>query len=365
MGATEFALNAALAVQRWGADLAREVAVQQYFSKFMGTDDNSMIKIRKELIKKAGEKITIGVKMKLSGDGAEGDTPIEGTSLEEGMEFFNDSLFIDQRRKTTKTKGKMTEQRVPYDLRREGRDSLAIWNAEDLDQFLFMYLSGARGIMPQGSGGFHVGLTFTGRANNPLTEPNSENLIYGGNASGKADLDSSDVMALTIIERLVAKIETMDPIMQPIKVNGEDKYILLMHPFQAYAMRTSTTENDWLQIQKEAGSRGDKNLVYKNSLGEYAGMILHKHRYVIRFNDYGNPATVTAARALCLGSQAGLIAWGGDGGKNRYTWNEETDDRGNRLAITSGSIFGCKKTRYNSKDWGVIAVDTYYADPNA
>ena len=35
------------------------------------------------------------------------------------------------------------------------------------------------------------------------------------------------------------------------------------------------------------------------------------------------------------------------------------DDRGNALAITSGSIFGIKKVRYNSKDFGVIAVDTY------
>jgi hypothetical protein len=60
-----------------------------------------------------------------------------------------------------------------------------------------------------------------------------------------------------------------------------------------------------------------------------------------------------------------MIAWGGGSAYGRYSWNEETDDRGNALAITAGTIYGVKKSRYNSADFGVIAVDTYAADPNA
>ena len=108
-----------------------------------------------------------------------------------------------------------------------------------------------------------------------------------------------------------------------------------------------------------------KSPIFQNALGEYAGLILHKHRNVIRFNTYGASGNLGAARALLLGAQAGVIAWGGASQYGRYSWNEETDDRGNALAITSGSIYGCKKTRFNSKDFGVIAVDTYCADPNA
>ncbi len=102
-------------------------------------------------------------------------------------------------------------------------------------------------------------------------------------------------------------------------------------------------------------------------------MILHKHRNIIRFNDYGtgwssytsSSGSVTAARALFLGSQAGMIGWGGGGSEGRYSWNEEMDDRGNALAITAAAIYGVKKTRFNSKDFGVVAVDTYYDDPNS
>lgn len=42
----------------------------------------------------------------------------------------------------------------------------------------------------------------------------------------------------------------------------------------------------------------------------------------------------------------------------------EKDDRGNALAITAGAIFGVKKSRYDNKDFSVIAVDTACADPN-
>lgn len=360
MGATDFALNDALAVQRWSTSLAVEAAVKQYFNKFMGTGEDALIKVQKELNKGAGEKVTVALCMKLSGDGVEGDNTIEGTSAEEGLEFFNDYLFIDQRRKGTKSKGKMSEQRVPYNLRKKGHDALTTWWGEDFDQQLFMYLSGARGV----DASFHAPLGYTGRAENAFQTPDTDHLIYGGDATAKADLDATDLMSLSVIERLTAKADTLDPMMLPFMISGERKYVLLMHTWQAYSMRISTSTNDWIDIQKNAGERGAKNKVYKDSLGEYADVIMHKHRNVIRFSDYGSGGNVAAGRALFLGAQAGMIAWGQGGGENRYSWNEETDDRGNALVITAGTIFGTKKSRYDSKDFGVVAVDTACADPS-
>lgn len=361
MAATEFALGADLAVQRWSLSLAREAEVKQYFRKFMGTGPDAMIKVQTELAKQAGEKITVGLRMKLAGDGVEGDHVIEGTSAEEALTFYNDYLFIDQRRKSTKSKGKMSEQRVPYNLRKEGRDALAMWFAEDYDQQIMAYLSGARGVDTS----FHVGTGWTGRANNTLTAPDTSHIIYGGTASSSATITTSDKLDLNIIERLTAKAETTDPMIQPFMIDGEKHFVLLIHPYQAYDLRTSTSSNDWVEITKAAGPRGDKNNLFLNALGTYGGVIMHKHRNVIRFSTYGSGGALPAARALFLGAQAGMIAWGGGGAYGRYSWNEEMDDRGNALAITAGTIYGVKKSRYNSKDFGVIAVDTYAIDPNA
>lgn len=359
MAMTEFALNHALAVQRWSTSLAVEAAKKQYFAKFIGTSKDDLITLQTELNKGAGEKVTIGLRMKLVEHGIEGDNIIEGDAHgEEALTFYNDYLFIDQLRKSTKSKGKMTEQRVPYNLRQEGRDALAVWWAEELDEEIMCYLAGARGV-----GTMHNATNWTGRANNALTAPDAAHLVVAG-GHAKATLVAADVMELSLVEKLVAKAETTDPMIQPFMVNGEKKFVLLMHTFQAFDLRTSTTTNDWLDITKATDTgRGDASKLYTGKLGEYADVILHKHRNVIRFSDYGAGGNLPAARALFMGAQAGLMAYGQDSGPSRYSWNEDKDDRGNALAITAGTIFGIKKTRFNAKDFGVVAVDTYSADP--
>lgn len=361
---TEFPVNHPSARKRWGKDLAVETLKSQYWSKFMGSGEDDIIKIQNELKNKAGDKITVELVRKLSGDGVEGDSTLEGSQAEEGLDFFHDAVFVDQRRKSTLNKGKMSDQRVPHDIRLKGRSALKTWWSEDYDEQIMMYLAGARGIDPS----YKVALDWTGRAGNPLTPP--DRLIYGGDASGKADLDASDIMHLSMLERLVAFAETTDPMIRPVKIQGEKKYILLVHTFQAYQLRTGTSENDWLEIQKATGERGKKNKVYRNALGEYADCIMHKHRNVVRFSDYGAGGDLPAARALFLGAHAGIIAWAKNGNINRMNWYEEEVDRGNALAIAASAIYGTKRTVYTDKeganpiDYGVIAVDTYCKDPN-
>lgn len=359
MPPTEFPLNDPLAVQRWSSSLDVEAVKKAYFPKFMGTGKDSVIVIKNELNKAAGEKITVALRAKLAENGVEGDAIIEGHATgEEALSFFNDALFIDQLRKSTKSKGKMSEQRVPYNMRMEGRDALATWWAEYMDEQMFMYLSGARGVDTS----YKVPIGWTGRANNTLTAPDSDHQMYAGDATGKADLSSGDIVGLIDVERLVATAETLDPMIQGINVGGERKFVFLMHTFQAFQLRTSTTTNDWMDIQKNAGNRGS-NIVYKNALGEYADVVLHKHRNTVRFSDYGSGANVAAARALFLGAQAGLMAYGQNSSPQRYSWNEDKDDRGNALAITAGAIFGVKRATFNSKAFGLIALDSYCPTP--
>lgn len=357
---TDFPLGHALAVQRWSTDLAVEAAKRSYFAKFIGMGTDSLIVLKNELHKGAGDKVTVGLEMKLTKPGVEGDNILDGdVNGEEALTHFDDSLFIDQLRKSTKSKGKMSEQRVPYDMRLRGRNALAVWHAEEQDEQFFFYLSGARGDTVEG---FHNPVTWTGRANNPLQAPDANHIFYAGAASSSADMLNTDVISLLEIERFVALAETVDPMVQPFMINGEKKFVCLMHTFQAFQLRTSVSENDWVNIHK-ATDRGSGSLVYKNALGEYADVILHKHRNVVRFSDYGAGANLPAARALFLGAQAGMIAYGQNSSPGRFNWVEEADDRKNALAIAAGAIYGIKKSRYNSKDFSVYALDTYCASP--
>jgi hypothetical protein len=58
-----------------------------------------------------------------------------------------------------------------------------------------------------------------------------------------------------------------------------------------------------------------------------------------------------------------VVAFGSPGSGLRFDWNEETRDNGNQVVITTSSIFGIKKTTFNGKDFGVMAIDTAAKKP--
>ncbi len=359
MATTEFLTGNALTNHRWTTSLSVEAAVSQFLRKFMGSGFNKAIRVLKDLKKNAGDKITYGLRMKLSGDGVEGDLQIEGTAAEEALSFYSDNVFIDQRRKGTKSKGKMSEQRVPYNILKNGKDALAIWFGEDFDQQLYMYLSGNRGVV---TSGWHVPIGWTGRASNTIAAPDSAHQIFAGDATSQGALDEADTMSLEVVEKCISQAETTDPMIQPFLDQGESKHILLMHTWDQHNLRTNTSTGDWQDLNKNARERSSKNPIWQNALGEYAGVIMHKHRNVIR-------PTTTVSRSLFLGAQAAVVAWGGsqisDNMRNRFNLHTETDDRGNQVVVTGGSIFGISETTFNAKRFGMIAVDSYCTDPNA
>jgi len=231
---------------------------------------------------------------------------------------------------------------------------------------MFMYLSGARGINED----FIEDLSYTGFAGNAFSAPDTGHLLYGGAATSKASLASTDKMSVTVIEKAINKAEMMqarDPKtanMVPVTNGADDQYVLLMSPFQEYDLRTNTSTGQWLDIQKAAAAaEGRKSPIFMGSLGMINNTVLHKHRNAIRFSDYGSGSNVSAARALFMARQAAVVAYGTAGGL-RYSWEENTKDYGNEPTVASGFIGGIKKTVFNGKDFGVISIDTAAADPN-
>ena len=94
----------------------------------------------------------------------------------------------------------------------------------------------------------------------------------------------------------------------------------------------------------------------------YNNVVLHEHESVIRFNDYGAGA-VEAARALFMGEQSMVLAFGTAGTGLRFSWHEESRDNGNQAIISTSSIFAVKKVTFNGKDFGMYAIDTAAKQP--
>ena len=368
MAQTLIGLNDAKAVKRFSSMLAVDVAKNSYFtSRMMGKGEGTSmpLMVLTELENAPGEQISYDLSVQLSGTPTEGDDRDEGR--EEKLAFYSDNIYIDQQRKSVSSGGRMTRKRTLHDLRVIAKRRQTEYWARLFDEEIFIYLSGARGINTD----FIQPTSYTGRANNSLSAPDTDHILYG-DGGAKATLTVNGKMSLAVIDRAVAKADTMGggiqktPKIQPVNVEGESKFVCVMNPFQAYDLRTATGDGGWLDIQKALHTSAAKNNpISKGGLGEHNGVVLHKHQSVLRFSDYGSGTNIAAARALFLGAQAGCIAFGQAGKGLRYSWHEEEQDRGNELVVTTNTIWGCKKATYNSKDFGVVALDTAAADPNA
>ena len=260
----------------------------------------------------------------------------------------------------------MTRKRTSIDLRKTAKNRLSDYWSMFMDEMMFMYLSGARGVNED----FIVGTSYAGRAGNAFQAPDSGHLLYPGSVTSKATMTATDKMSRQLIERAQTKstmLQAKDPEsanMVPVSINGEDHYVCVMSPFQEYDLRVDTGTNGWMEIQKAAAAaEGRNNPIFKGGLGMISNVVLHSHRNAIRFSDYGAGSNVAAARALFLGRQAGVCAYGTSGGM-RWSWKEETKDYGNEPTVAAGGIFGFKKTQFNNKDFGVLSLDTAAADPN-
>lgn len=365
MTTTTFGTNSPQTVQKWSTDLWLDQRKQSYFEqRFIGTSNNSIIHRKTELETGAGDRVKFDLCVQLRGQPTYGDDRAEGS--EENQRYYQDEVFIDQVRKPVSAGGEMTRKRTAHDLRATAKDLLSDYFARFTDELFMMYLGGGRGVNED----FIVPVGYTGFAGNAFQAPDADHILYAGAATSKATLTANDKMTKALVERALNKAEMMQARnpetanMVPVKNGSQGQYVFLMNPDQEFDMRNADTTG-WLDIQKAAAAaEGRDNPIFKGGLGMIGGAVLHKHRSVIRFSDYGSGSNVNAARALLMGRQAAVVAYGTSGGM-RYTWKEKMKDYDNEPTVAAGCIFGVKKTRFNGKDFGVLSVDTAAKDPNA
>lgn len=354
------------AVKKWSAQLFLDSVKKSYFGrKFTGESDNSVIQRLTDLESGPGDAIHYDLSIQLRGQPTYGDDVAEGT--EEDLKFAGDDVYIDQIRKPVSQGGKMTRKRTAHNLRTIAKERLSDYFSRFMDEMHFVYLSGARGINQD----YIVPQDWSGHANNPVQAPDSDHIMYAGDATSKGSVASDDVMSVETIEKAVTKARMMRPqnpdVMNvlPVQINGEAHYVCVMSPFDEHYLRNTSGTGKWIDIQKAAAAaEGRNNPIFKGGLGMINNVVLHSHESVIRFSDYGSGSNLPASRSLFMGRQAGVVAYGSSGGP-RFSWKEESKDYGNQKNVIAGTIIGIKKSRFNGKDFGVIAIDSYAKDPNA
>lgn len=352
MATTLYQTGNALAVKVWAKKLFEEALKQTYFSRFMGSGTDNVVQIKDEMAKGPGDRITIGLRMQLSGAGIQGDGTLEGN--EEGLVTYSDNVFIDQLRHAVRSAGKMSEQRVTFDVREECRMGLQDWFADRLDQSFFNQIAGNTA---------QTDTRYTG--NQAAVAPDAAHKKFvNSNETTDASISTTSVFSLTVIDKAIEAAVTASPLVRPIKYQGENMYAAFLHPVQVTDMRISTTTGQWLDIQKAAmtGGRVNDSPIFTGALGVYNNVVLHSSfRVPQAVNASTSLAIASTRRAVLCGAQAAVMAYGQNSSDSQMTWVEELFDYGNQLGVSAGLIFGIKKMVFNSGDFGTITIPTYAA----
>lgn len=359
MATTNYGTNNALAVKLWSKMLAVEALKATWIFKFIGETTSDMIQVKDETTKSAGDQITFGLRMQLTGNGTLGDGTLEGN--EEALTTYSDALIINQLRHAVRSQGRMSQQRVPFSVRDEALSGLRDWWADRIDYSGFNQLCGNIGPSNAPTTLTGIDTRWTGLQNPIAPDANHYTNAQGG--ANDTTLGSSNVFTLTMIDKAVERAKTLTPAIRPVMVSGKKFYVAWLHPYQVTDLRTSTASGQWLDIQKAAMTGGlvDANPIFDGSLGVYNGVILHEDARVTQgYNtSAGNPAITTVRRAIFAGAQAGMVAFGRDNSINKFTWVEELFDYENQLGVSAGLIWGLKKTVFNSTDFSTVVMSSY------
>lgn len=352
MAQTNFSVNDPLAVKLWSKKLLVEALAATQYGKFISSDGNNAIQQKDETSKGAGDKVTYGLRMQLSGTGIQGDGTLQGQ--EEALTTYSDAVLVDQLRHAVNVGGRMSQQRVPFEIREEARYGLQDWWAGRFDTAFINQLSGNT---------VQTDTRYTG--NNATVAPTSGYITLPTGISTEGGLGSTNTFTVTLVDTAVERAKlgiSSNPIIRPIKTKGGDKWCLIMHPSQVTDMRTSTTTGQWLDIQKAAMTGGEvaDNPIFTGALGEYNQTVLHSDNRCIQ-TITSSAFNASTRRAIFMGAQAGVIAFGRGDGTEQFTWVEELFDYGNILGVSAGCIYGIKKAVFNSADFAVQIVSSYAA----
>lgn len=312
-------IPAALVPKVWAKKVWHEGVKDSYFDKFTAMDGSNVVHQNKDLTNVKGDSVVFGLMMNLNGPGVEGNQKLSGA--EDTLNIYDFTVQTKLIRNAV-SRFEADDQKSQFDMLKEIKVALKQWLSDWLDNKLISELS--------------------------TVASSSKEAVYASAAGTLSSITANDKLTTTLISRAKRKAMMHAPKVQPIKVDGMDKYIMLVSPWAAKDLKDDAK---WLAAQQNANVRGSKNPIFTGALGEYDGVILYEYERVATMPNGASSANV--CYNLLLGKQAACFAVA-----RPAKHIEQTDDYGN-IAGNGIAFYGeVKRTKFNNKDYGSIQVLT-------
>src|SRR5262249_37250598 len=232
MASTSYGVNDALAVKLWARELAHEAVKATEIYPLIGANSKSVVQEKTEAQKGPGDRITIGLRMQLAGDGFTENEIAEGNG--ESLTTYADNVFVNELGHVVGVRSENTidAQRVSFDLREEAKDGLVDWWARRISVAFFNQVCGNTATSGAGapSSAKYTGL-------NATAAPSAGRVMRfdtGGTGASIANDETVNttttaVMGLPFIDKCVEIAKTGGstnlPKIRPIRIEGGEHYV--------------------------------------------------------------------------------------------------------------------------------------------
>jgi N4-gp56 family major capsid protein len=300
-----------------------------------------MVVYRDDLGADAGDNVTFGLRVQLTGAGVQGDATLEGN--EEALSQYECPITVATRRNAVAVTMNQ-EQFTGIDLRNAAKAQLKNWAMKKLRTDIINALGSTDGTTAYASA--------TEGAKDAWLAANDDRVVFGDGTVGGYTDHSADLALVTasmkltkeVVSTLRRKAEAASPGIRPVTVGEDSENFVLFVGSGAFR----DLKSDLATTLQNAQERGDGNPLFKDGDLVYDGVVIRKIQEIPATGTVGATSARLEPVYLC-GAQALGVAWA-----QRTKSTTETRDYGFVNGVCISEMLGVSKLFFNSKQHGVV-----------
>ncbi len=341
-----------LTPQQWDDQFFTAYIRENRFARYMGTDENSIIQIKEDLTKKAGDSVTFALVNELTGAGVTGNTTLEGN--EEALDQRSFRAYVEPLRHAVAVTD-WDEQKSAIDLRNAGKMMLKMWAMTKMRDEIITALGSINGVAYASANATQRNAWMVDNVDRVQVGKLKSN-YSATHATALANVDNTDDKltpeAVSLMKRIA---QTASPKIRPIRINDDEEWYVLFANSRAF--RDFSINSTVTQANRDARERGvTTNPIFKGGALVWDGVIVREIPEIGILTGAGAGGIDIAPVYLC-GAQALGVAYA-----QRTKTVTDTRDYGFVHGVACSEIRGVKKMLFGSgagdtddlKDHGVV-----------
>ena len=351
-----------LVPKSWSERFFTEYVRKNAFARYMGTGMSSLIQVREDLTRKAGDTVVFSSLRRLVGAGVTNNQILEGN--EELLNLRSLELPVGVIRHAVAASD-WDEQKSIVDILDAAREALQVWALEKMRTDIINSLTA---VTADGNTQITYAAATAGQRNTWLTN-NADRVLFGSSvANGSSNVmatalatidNTADKLTAGVISLAKRRAKTANPRIRPITVKDDEEWFVMF--VDSYQMRDLMADPVIQAKLQYAAERGANNPLFTGGDIIHDGVIVREIPELTQLAGVGAGA-INVGTALLCGAQALGVAWA-----QRTKTTTNTRDYGYMHGVGIMEMRGIGKLRFGTdattetslpKDAGMVTVFT-------